>query len=545
MADTIKNFMWGYQRHFRLTMSLSAEKLFHLIDPALSPGIFLVGCRTADSAGTAVAVEPESNFWLSAEELEIRWPEARPGPLAPVTDAASEGADIRKWRRSMRQTVKELIDTSKNFPAGRRYFVATPVEVGHYWVAAVLGLDAAALKTYGYGVAEENTVLTHDGRLEFLLQAMIEIFLSRAVSELGQPDPFGNILPGSELLRTAASQLVDSLVFNATGQYESNGFYEHCVRLSSAFYERTEAAGTMVVADRDDKNINFEVRFGDPPHLSDIRKARKLLQTANDFDLHTDGANIYGLLRRSRSKSRLKVNFLGHRQWQIVRGGRVLLEVKYDEPGLPRPPYNKEQLAAALLRSFPTLRPPQTENLLRLIDGLATARHGAMLVISEGAAREAKRLRFQATPIVRKKLASALLENLSTIDGAVLVNPRGIAFAIGVILDGVATSNGNTARGARYNSAIRYQEYLRTEYKLASFIVVVSDDGDTSFLPNFNVATPERVIAPEQLYEEIADLTRYGKSLFARHDSDMIKVLFEPLRPERDIDIEQMRPGRE
>ena len=47
---------------------------------------------------------------------------------------------------------------------------------------------------------------------------------------------------------------------------------------------------------------------------------------------------------------------------------------------------------------------------------------------------------------------------LTAIDGALLVDPDGTCTAIGVILDGRATRGGDPARGARFNSAVRYVE---------------------------------------------------------------------------------------
>lgn len=68
---------------------------------------------------------------------------------------------------------------------------------------------------------------------------------------------------------------------------------------------------------------------------------------------------------------------------------------------------------------------------------------------------------------------------VTAIDGAVLVSPDATCFAIGVILDGRATPKGNPARGARYNSAIRY-----VESQNQSLAIVVSEDGGVNLIPN-------------------------------------------------------------
>ncbi|HOX40391.1 MAG TPA: DNA integrity scanning protein DisA nucleotide-binding domain protein [Candidatus Brocadiia bacterium] len=68
------------------------------------------------------------------------------------------------------------------------------------------------------------------------------------------------------------------------------------------------------------------------------------------------------------------------------------------------------------------------------------------------------------------------------VDGAVILDFGGRCYAIGAILDGMATKNGNPARGARYNSALRYVEMKKQQGK-DCIAVVVSEDGTVDVLP--------------------------------------------------------------
>jgi DNA integrity scanning protein DisA with diadenylate cyclase activity len=61
------------------------------------------------------------------------------------------------------------------------------------------------------------------------------------------------------------------------------------------------------------------------------------------------------------------------------------------------------------------------------------------------------------------------------VDGAILLSPEGIIHSFGVILDGQASKNGNSARGARYNSAIRYIDEMSR--KVNCLALIVSEDG--------------------------------------------------------------------
>ena len=107
-----------------------------------------------------------------------------------------------------------------------------------------------------------------------------------------------------------------------------------------------------------------------------------------------------------------------------------------------------------------------------------------MLVISNNAQEEANRLGKQSFPIRPLKLTPDIIHQVSSIDGAVLLDSNGICYAIGVILDGIATDKGDSARGARYNSAIRYYEYRGKQNP--TVIVIISEDGMINLIPNLH-----------------------------------------------------------
>ena len=102
-----------------------------------------------------------------------------------------------------------------------------------------------------------------------------------------------------------------------------------------------------------------------------------------------------------------------------------------------------------------------------------------MLVVHRHAAEEAARLVPQATMIEPVFLREDLLGAMTNIDGAVLVAPDGRCHAFGVILDGTATGAGDFARGARYNSAVRYRSAAGSD----CLIIIVSEDGMINLLP--------------------------------------------------------------
>ena len=121
-----------------------------------------------------------------------------------------------------------------------------------------------------------------------------------------------------------------------------------------------------------------------------------------------------------------------------------------------------------------------------------------MLVISDHAAEEARRLAVQSTLIRPTVLTASLVHSLSAIDGALLVDPQGTCHAIGVILDGLACAKGTSARGARFNSAVRYVETARQEFGHQCMAIVVSEDGPIDIVPDLRPQVSRRLV-PDQI----------------------------------------------
>ena len=127
--------------------------------------------------------------------------------------------------------------------------------------------------------------------------------------------------------------------------------------------------------------------------------------------------------------------------------------------------------------------------------------HGTMLVVHRDAANEAARLVPQAQLIEPVRLQDDMLRAMTNIDGAVLVSPDGLCHAVGVILDGTATGQGDSARGARYNSAVRYRQAAGD----ACLVIIVSEDGMINLLPDLRPRVdPARVEAAVAALEDAA-----------------------------------------
>jgi hypothetical protein len=117
--------------------------------------------------------------------------------------------------------------------------------------------------------------------------------------------------------------------------------------------------------------------------------------------------------------------------------------------------------------------------LFRILEAAIDQPYGTMIVVSDHAEDEAIRLQSQGTRIEPVVLSDEMVRRVAAIDGALLLDSEGRCHAIGVILDGRATSDGKPSRGARYNSALRYVHGAGG----ATLAVVISEDGRVDLLP--------------------------------------------------------------
>ncbi len=174
------------------------------------------------------------------------------------------------------------------------------------------------------------------------------------------------------------------------------------------------------------------------------------------------------------------------------------MHVKYRQPELPKLIVDEVKFRSDVARIFSSVHNLDSDRLWQIVITATKQRHGTLVVISDKAQAESIRLAKQSTLIEPTVLTPDLVSMVTSIDGAVLISPDGTCFAIGVILDGFATHKGNRARGARYNSAIRYVE--SQENCLA---IVVSEDGGVDLVPDLmpQIKQSDLLHAIEQIRE--------------------------------------------
>jgi DNA integrity scanning protein DisA with diadenylate cyclase activity len=216
-----------------------------------------------------------------------------------------------------------------------------------------------------------------------------------------------------------------------------------------------------------------------------------------------------------RAEDLFSVNFVKHYSWELLHADYLMMRVIYGQPELPKMRIDKHKFETDLKRIFSDIASKEITRLWELILEATRQKHGTMVVVSTGAKEEANRLENQATTIEPIQLTPQIMKIITAIDGAVLINPNSTCYAIGVILDGLASKKGTPSRGARYNSAIRYVETS----KCPCMAIVVSEDGSIDLVPDLMPQIPRSAIleAIEQLRklkeEENFDFKNFNETM--------------------------------
>jgi hypothetical protein len=493
MRHTIRLFMWGYQPHFRINLKLQAEKVLQTVAPTVEPRVLLVGVRAPDNdARYPVCIEPEDGDWdpklffgchSRAEEIYTSHPDHRIiyGDEPSMRDKPE---NIRK--KSALEAVKEV--TSVYDPQHATVsFCGIPGRVEGFYVVPVLQFKKAELEAYP---RLPTAVEFEDWKSPVsYLDAIIRCLLADATAALAAKEPGRSIyeIPTdvTALLRRAADHFCYAITL-ATNDVFFRDVFDGLNVISSLPYEGAGAVGEILFTPPTSNQVNFKIRFDEPVPLSQQRLARKVVEMSGGglscICQGSEGIRGLGSIG-SNAENIFRVVFTGHYKWNLYFGQILLMTVAFGVPKLPVPRLNSEKFYSTLRRVFGTRYADSEPRLWMLVETSMEQRHGTIIVISENAAEEARRLKGQAIGIGPTDLTADLVRRLSGIDGAILVSPEGSCFAIGVILDGIATGYGDASRGARYNSAARYFTSSISK-KRPTLCIVISADGYVDMIPN-------------------------------------------------------------
>ena len=477
--------IWPHQVRYREGAQALALDLFDALDEDLKPFVLLLALPVDDTL-PALCVEP-ADGGLPAGTFSDAVARGRvrqlttPWPFPDRDDVTA--ATIRRKHQGIgiRDAVQETLNTIDEL-GQYQHFAGWPVEINGYFVVTVLRLLRKPLRAYP---SLQPARYYTDGKplAPSLLLAAMYRFNEEGVKALSEPEPGASIFvrprESEELLRAAGKTFLDTPAQALGLDPATTKLFATCNTISSLRYEGAEGVGKLLLARRGHPNIEEIFALTCPTELTDYRAVRKLLEMATpDVHLLADGENVYALGRQVGHYDTVRedlfvINFVAHYGWELQHAGHVLMRSHYGLPGLPRTRLSRTTFRRALKRTFALTDAPRVERLWEVVFEASRQKHGTLLVITTEALAEADRLKLQCTLIEPVPLTPLITRLVTSIDGAVLLDPEGYCYSNGVILDGRASGRGDGTRGARYTSALRYIE--SSAYPCLA--VVVSEDG--------------------------------------------------------------------
>ena len=493
--------MWAYQHTFRRSLEYEIQETLSQIGLQIhdKAKVLLLGLATDDDLRHQTCIEPEDSPLVvdDLRSIEKRADEIVEADLESRAFHTNHRYHEQRRRglflRSRAHAIAETIQESGKFE-GLSFFASNSAPLAGYDVHTCVGIPNEALQS----VPRFNNPKKDDyhGRHieESFVEAIINTCLGQADRALYLPCPgegIGILGDRIDIVRTSANRFVDGVTFAIAPR--PTDLFRLANDFSSLTYERSGAKGHLVVTDPDNLANKLKVTIQNPVGLREARSVRKMLELTDETNaLLTDGRAVYGLGECISAPDVARITIEGHAKWSLSVNDTKLIKVAYEHATLPKPILDRELFRDVAHRKIDSVK---VERIWDIFQCALDNDHGTTIVVSEDPVSEIERLGQEAMAIKPEYLDHKDVARLGRIDGAIVLGPDGRCYAFGVILDGLATSSGDRARGARFNSSVRYQKTSA----IGTLVIVISDDGTVDLIPN---------LMPRVSRQEVEDAVR-------------------------------------
>ncbi|GGI25026.1 diadenylate cyclase [Pedobacter mendelii] len=508
------NLIWDEQLHCQISLQLAAEELFDSLDDRLYPKVFMIGVRVDnDTNKHFINLECKDCDYCVANFLSLQ-------SILKIIHPVKKDSEKEISSYLTNNYLVEIQRILRKHPKSKivESFISNPAYINGYLVFVVTELNRSVMNTY-YTLTKDYSTATKAQKISrSFIESIIKTYLNASTNALKAKS-----LSEFKILSKSRDELVSSaahdfmVTVSAAGQNGQNlhVLYDACNTISSLKYEGEEGLGKMIIASKNHKNITLTLALEEPIHIKDFRKVRKFLELADHKNLLiSDSVFIYGLGKivgkyNHTEESLFVIHFTKHFHWEVLHHDKIMLSVAFRMPSLYSEQINKEKFYSTLNRVFKDIVREQLNKLWEITIEATKQKHGTILVISNAAKEEAERLSEQSFKVKPVVLNRGLMQQVTSIDGAVLLDTNCLCYGIGVILDGIASSYGDSSRGARFNSAVRYYEFM--EKKTGIVLVVISEDGMINLIPE---------LKPQVLHSNILKKIAELQLLVDTDDSD-------------------------
>jgi hypothetical protein len=486
------NLMWEQQLHCQISLQLAAEELFDSLDERLVPKVFMIGIKVdGKQPGPLVNLECKDCDYCVENFLSLETVPKRFSDLTIQDISSTPGKEVSIDLTSA--FLSEIQKILRHHPKSNlvESFVSPPALINGHLVFVITELNRSIMNTFYSLTKDYSNAFTGLKISRSFMESIIKIYLHASTNALkAKSQSEFNILSKSrdELVRKAAQDLMITVGSAGSNPGNFQILYDACNTISSLKYEGEEGLGKMIIAAPNHVNVKLTMELEEPIHINDFRKVRKFLELAdNNHLLISDSVYIYGLGKltgkyNQHEESLFIIHFTKHFHWEVVHHTRVMMSVSFRMPSLYNEQINKQKFTTTLFRVFKNLKREQINKLWSITLEATKQKHGTILAVTSAAKAEAERLSKQSFKIKPMPLNKDIVQQITSIDGAVLMDTNCNCYAIGVILDGIASTSGDSSRGARYNSAVRYFEFM--EKKAGIVLIAISEDGMINLIPD-------------------------------------------------------------
>lgn len=363
-------------------------------------------------------------------------------------------------------------------------FCSFPIQKNDYWIATIIQIDRQDFDSqYRLKKQEHEIYVMGKQRIDrCFLEALLYRVLKESEQELQRlsESKTATLANCERVIEDAASSLLKAIELHINS-WHSVDLLSFANAIAAERYEGAASEGRLIICSNNHPDIAAKIKLHTPIEVYNYRGIRKLLEvSSNQMALLCDVETVWGLgipldTYQPSQEDLFEIRFSEHYTWELVHAENIMLRVKYRQPRLPRARFDRRLFYHHLYELFQVNQ--TTANLLvQAVEAAVKQRHGTMLVITPEAESETQRLAAQSTVIEPVVVSQEIISHLSSVDGAILIAPEGKVYSFGVILDGKASKNGSSSRGARYNSAIRYVDEQK-ERQINCLALIVSEDG--------------------------------------------------------------------
>ncbi|WP_200890766.1 DNA integrity scanning protein DisA nucleotide-binding domain protein [Pedobacter lusitanus] len=508
--------IWEHQQHCQISLQLAAEELFDSLDDRLSPKVFLIGVLLKpDMHLPFVSLECPHCEYYKKDFVSLKALSIQHSLLVKQENDEQKESHTGTLNTAYITEIQHIL-RSHVHGKNNVNFISEPVFINGYLVYTVLELSKRILSTFYY--LTKNTLPGGQCISRSFLESIIRVYLDASANALKtKPKSDFNVLAKSrdELVSQAGLNFLTTISLAGQNPGGLHVLFDACNTISSLKYEGEEGFGKMVIAHQQHPNVKVTMLLENPIHIKDFRKMRKFLELADNKQMMlSDSVWIYGLGQLTgkynfHDESLFIIHFTKHFHWEVLHHNHIMMSVSFRMPALHNEKINREKFYSSLKRVFQGIDKSRLNALWEVTMEATKQKHGTILAISSEASGEALRLNSQCFKIKPMRINKDIIHQITSIDGAVLIDIDCTCHAIGVILDGVASANGDSSRGARYNSAIRYYEHMIN--KAQTILVVISEDGLIDLIPDLKPQVKHSVIVSH--IRELTSLSQSDKYL--------------------------------